>query len=127
MAERHRPLARGQLALAQPEDRARDHEPLDLARPLVDLGDLRVAVEALSGELLRVPVAAENLDRLRRLPACHLRGEELRLRALLGMRPALLLEPRGPVDEQARSVELRRHVGELPLDRLEVGDAFAEL
>src|SRR3712207_8938909 len=48
---------------------SRDHEPLDLARPLVDLGDLRVAVVALDGELLRVAVAAQDLDRLGRLAA----------------------------------------------------------
>src|SRR5439155_17390146 len=70
----------------QAEDRARDDDALDLARPFVDLGDLRVAVVALDGELLRVAVAAENLDRLRRLAARHLGREELRLRARLGHR-----------------------------------------
>src|SRR5438132_14067877 len=54
--------------LAQPEDRPGDHEPLDLARPLVDLRDLRVAVVALNRKLLGVPVSAEDLDRLARLP-----------------------------------------------------------
>ena len=51
------------------EQRPRDHEPLDLARALVDLGDLRVAVVALGRELLRVAVAAEDLDRLAGLVA----------------------------------------------------------
>src|SRR5579872_3555434 len=92
----------------------RDDEPLDLTRPLVDLGDLRVAVVALDRELLRVAVAAEDLDRLAGLAARHLRREELRLRALLGVRQALLLAPRGAVDEQPRGVDLGRHVGELP-------------
>src|SRR5262245_6000930 len=68
-------------ALGQSENRARDHEPLDLARALVDLGDLGVAVVALDRELLRVAVAAEDLDRLGRLPARHLGGIELRLGA----------------------------------------------
>src|ERR671933_2919621 len=86
-------------ALLQPEDRARDHEALDLARALVDLRDLRVAVVALDGELLRVAVATEDLDRLRRLPPRHLRREELRLRALLHVGPARLLQPRGAVHE----------------------------
>src|SRR5919109_5325225 len=111
----------------QPEDRARDHEPLDLARPLVDLGDLRVAVVALDRELLRVAVAAEDLDRLARVAAGHLRREELRLRALLGVREALLLAPGGAIREQTRGVDLRRHVRELPLDRLELCDALPEL
>src|SRR5215218_1591198 len=64
------------------EDLARDHQALDLARALVDLRDLRVAVVALERELLRIPVAAEDLDRLRGLAARHLRREQLRLRAL---------------------------------------------
>src|SRR4051794_26928767 len=118
--------ARG-LTLLRAEDRARDHEPLDLARPLVDLRDLRVAVVALDRELLRVAVAAEDLDRLRRLAAGHLRGEELRLRALLRVRAALLLQPRGTQHEQPRGVDLHRHVGELVLDRLLGGDRLPEL
>src|SRR5206468_3682944 len=40
---------------------ARDHEPLDLLRSLVDLGDLRVAHEALGRVLLDVAVATEDL------------------------------------------------------------------
>src|SRR5204862_6524792 len=100
-----------EIALAEGEDRAGDHEPLDLARALVDLRDLGVAVEALHRELLRVAVAAEDLDRLGSLPPRHLRCEQLCLRAFLGMRSALLLQPRGPVDEQAGGVDLRRHVG----------------
>src|SRR5713101_5421892 len=44
--------------VGEPQNRARDHEPLDLARPLVDLGDLRVTVVPLDRELLGVPVAA---------------------------------------------------------------------
>src|SRR6478736_1413614 len=75
------------------EQRAGDHEPLDLARSLVDLGDLRVAVVALDRELLRIPVAAEDLDRLAGLPPGRLRREELRLRALLRVRPPLLPQP----------------------------------
>src|SRR3954447_927318 len=64
------------------EQRSRDHEPLDLRRPLVDLGHLGVAVVALDGELLRVAVTAEHLDRLARLRPRHARGEQLGLRAL---------------------------------------------
>src|SRR5437764_6905631 len=99
--------AGGERPVAHPEDGARDHEPLDLARPLVDLGDLRVAVVALDRKFLRVPVAAEDLDRLARLPPRRLGGEELGLRAFLTVRPALLLQPRRAVDEEPRSVDLR--------------------
>ncbi len=46
-----------------PRDRARDHELLDLGGALEDVVDLGVAVPALDGELARVAVAAEDLDR----------------------------------------------------------------
>src|SRR5262245_30101483 len=72
--------------LVRREDRPGDHEPLDLARAFVDLRDLRVAVVALDREFLRVAVAAQDLDRLGRLPSSHLGGEELRLGALLRVR-----------------------------------------
>src|SRR5207302_6230413 len=45
---------------------ARDDDALDLAGALVDLHDLRVTEEALDGELARVAVAAEDLDRVGR-------------------------------------------------------------
>src|SRR5919106_2934480 len=97
----------GRRLTLQLQDLPRDHDPLDLARALVDLGDLRVAVVPLDRELLRVAVAAEDLDRLGGLTAGHLRREELRLRTGLGMRLAALLQPGGAVDEQAGPGELR--------------------
>src|SRR5205823_9411596 len=96
--------------LLQAENRAGDHEALDLARPLVDLRDLRVAVVTLDRELLRVAVAAEDLDRLARLAPRHLRGEQLRLRSRLGVSPLVLLQPRRAMDEQPGRVDLYRHV-----------------
>src|SRR3954452_19993530 len=108
------------------EERPRDHEPLDLRRPLVDLGDLGVAVVALGRELLRVAVAAEDLDRLAGLAAGDGGGEELGLRALDGVGPARLLQARGAPDERARRLDLGLHVGELVLNRLEAGDRAAE-
>src|SRR5919204_6864241 len=59
-----RPRANRQRPLRQAEDRSRDDEPLNLARPLVDLGDPRVPVIPLDGKLLRVAVPTEDLDRL---------------------------------------------------------------
>src|SRR3954447_7434633 len=97
---------------------AGDHEPLDLARALVDLGDLGVAVVALGRELLRVAVAAEDLDRLARLAARDAAGEQLGLRALDGVRAAGVLQTRRAPDQRARRLDLRLHVGELVLDRL---------
>src|SRR5260370_39750859 len=43
-----------------------DDELHDLARALVDLGDLRVAVVALRREVFEVPVAAEDLHAVAR-------------------------------------------------------------
>jgi hypothetical protein len=107
------------------EQRAGDHEPLDLARALVDLGDLRVAVVALGGELLRVAVAAEDLDRLAGLAARDGAREQLRLRALDRVRLAGLLEPAARQSARGR-LDLRLHVGELLLDRAEPRDRAAE-
>ena len=76
------PRACPSLARGLAQQRAGDDEPLDLARALVDLGHLRVAVVALDRELLGVAVAAEDLDRLAGPVARDARGEELGLRAL---------------------------------------------
>src|SRR2546429_7241394 len=46
------------------EQVAGDDHPLDLVRPLVDLGDLRVAHHALHRVLAHVAVASEHLDRV---------------------------------------------------------------
>src|SRR3954471_2582555 len=114
------------LARCIAQEGAGDDEPLDLARALVDLGDLRVAVVALGRELLRVAVAAEHLDRLAGLAAGHRAREQLRLRALDAVRPAGLLEARRTPDQRARRLDLGLHVGQLVLDRLEAGDRAAE-
>src|SRR4051795_4017664 len=108
------------------QQRPRDHEPLDLARALVDLGHLRVAVVALGRELLRVAVAAEDLDRLARPLARDPAREQLRLRTLDRVRMARLLQARRAPDERARGLDLGLHVGELLLDRLERADRTAE-
>src|SRR2546426_9417867 len=117
----------GKLAVGVTEDAPCDHQALNLAGSFVDLRDLGVAEVALHRELLRVAVAAEDLDRLGRLAARLLGREELRLGALLLVRLTLLLQPRRPVREQPRGVDLGRHVRELELDRLELGDPPSEL
>ena len=55
---------------AQVQQLASDHEPLDLARPLPDLGQLGVAQVALDLVLGDVAVAAVDLDRGVRRPGC---------------------------------------------------------
>src|SRR4051812_13124686 len=119
---------RGRSAVARDvaEQRPGDHEALDLARALVDLGHLRVAVVALGREFLRVAVAAEHLDRLARPLARDAAREQLRLRALDRVRVARLLQARRAPDERAGGLDLGLHVGELLLDRLEAADRPAE-
>src|SRR5436305_2284924 len=114
------------VACGLAQQRAGDHEPLDLARPLVDLGDLRVAVVALGGELLRIAVAAQHLDRLAGLASRDGTGEELGLRALDGVRAARLLEARSAVSEGPGGLDLGLHLGKLVLDRLEAPDRSPE-
>ena len=77
---------------------AGDHEPLDLVRALVDLGDLRVAHHPLDRVLLHVPVPAEHLDGVGRHRHRGVGAEELRDRREL--------RQLGPVD--ARVDQLRR-------------------
>src|SRR5258707_209708 len=67
---------RSALSRRLAQQRPGDDQALDLARALVDLGDLGVAVVALGGELAGVAIAAEHLDRLARPVAGHARGEE---------------------------------------------------
>src|SRR5438874_7936758 len=116
-------MTRGGVAL---EDLARDDQSLDLTRALVDLRDLCIAVVALDRKLLRVAVPAEDLDRFARLATCHLGSKQLRLRTFLCVRESVLLAPSCSVDEQPGGVDLRRHVGELPLNRLKVSDPLPE-
>src|ERR1022692_3094329 len=66
---------------------ARDHEPLDLLRALVDLRDLRVAHEALDRVLLDVAVAAEDLHRVGGDSHRHVAALQLRHRGDLRQLP----------------------------------------
>src|SRR5579862_9825099 len=105
----------------------RDDHPLHLVRTLADLEDLLVAVEPRDRELLHEAVATVDLeggvdDSVREDPR-----EELRLCGGERVIAALILEPRRAVDELAAGVDLRRHVRELELDRLELRDRLAEL
>src|SRR5262249_14834927 len=76
------------------EQRARDHEALDLGGALVDLHDARIAVEAFDRVFLHVAVAAVDLDRLVGDPVRGLAGVELGHRRLARERTSAILEPR---------------------------------
>src|SRR5881227_1588950 len=81
---------------------AADDEPLDLARALADLEDLRVAVEAADRRLVDETRAAEDLRRVASGVDRGFGRVELRHRRGLLERSPAVLEPRRLVGEQAR-------------------------
>src|SRR5215210_2602995 len=107
---------------------AGDHEPLDLVRALVDLRDLRVAHHALDRVFLHVAVAAEHLHRVggdlhRDVGAVELRHRrDLRQLGAVG---ALVDQPAALVEQSARGLAFRLHVGERGRDQLVLRDRLA--
>ena len=63
--------------------RPSDHEPLDLARALVDLADADVAINAFDGEISHIPVTTVDLQRRGTHTLRHLGREQLRHRCFL--------------------------------------------
>src|SRR5882757_6726919 len=103
-----------------------DHHALDLGGPLADQKEWGVAVEALDLVLLRVAVAAVDAERVLDVFLPRLRGEELGHPGLEVGALAGVLHPRRFAGDQAGRLQARRHVGELELDRLVLGDRLAE-
>jgi hypothetical protein len=87
--------------------------PLHLVRALADLEDLLVAVEPRDRELVHEAVAAVDLERRSSRAVRQLARVELRHRGLAREVAALVLQPRGAVDERAAGLDLRRHVASL--------------
>ncbi len=104
-----------------------DYVSLDLVRAFVDLGDLGVAHHPLDGVLADVAVAAEHLDRVGGDPHRRVAGEQLGHRGFArDTRGALILGPGGAIDQQRRSVDLHRHVGDVALHHLQIAKRRAE-
>src|SRR6266851_1633095 len=122
----------GRKDLLRPRHRPRqpefpgDQHPLHLGRSLADLQDLCVPEMAGHGELLDVAVAAVDLDRFPGTLHRHLGGEQLRHRGLGLVAAALLAQPCPLVDLVTGGGDLRRHVGQLELDRLVGADLLAK-
>src|SRR5919197_4913837 len=116
----------GCAKILQPEV-PRDDHALHFVGPLADLEHLLVAVEPRDRVLVHEAIAAVDLQGVVRDPVGELAREELRHRRRLPVGTTLVLEPRSLVDEPARGLDLRRHVHELELDRLEGGDRLPEL
>src|SRR5439155_9219021 len=101
--------------------------PLDLVGTFVDLGYFSVAEVALDWEVLEVAIAAEYLDGVGRHAHGDIAGEELGDRRLAGAGEVPAAQVRGAEVEEPRRVDLRRHVRQHHLDRLELADRLAEL
>src|SRR6185369_13736228 len=129
----------GERALQQ---LARDDQPLDLARPLVDAERPHLAVDALhdraDDDALpavdldgAVDDAARRLGRLelgeRRSGAGALEAGVVGLRRAAGRLGERVEEPRRAAHREARELEIGEAVGEVGLQELEVGERLAEL
>src|SRR5690348_6535905 len=105
----------------------RNYNSLNFRGPFTDLTDLRVTHEALDRIVLRVAVTAVDLHGFDRRAHRELGAEELGHRCFLAIRPSVLREPSCMEHQVLSGLDLRRHVGELELNTLEVGDRLAEL
>src|SRR5215217_7982224 len=105
----------------------RNDDALNLARPFVDGGDAGVAVHALDRVVARVAIAAMNLDGVGADAVSGFRGVELRYRSVeASLFVSGVFHRGGAQREQTRGVGFGRHVSQLELNRLELGDRLAE-
>src|SRR5439155_16549562 len=105
----------------------RDDHALHLARALADLHELHVTKDALDGMIAQVSVAAEDLYRVQGDRRRGLRREELRLRGCDAELLAAVGEPRCPMGQQARGLQLHSHIRQLLLNRPMARERLAEL
>src|SRR6185312_16714142 len=96
-------------------------------RAFADGAELHIAVELLRWVVFDEAVAAVELHGLVADAHGYFAGVELGHAGFAGDALARVLEHGGALGEQAGGVEFGGHVGELPLDPLELGDGFAEL
>src|SRR5438128_204576 len=108
------------------ENRTRDDEPLDLGGPFVDFRDALIPVQLPHHVILDESVAAVNLNRGVDGSMGRLRREELRDARFVRVPLPTIFQVRGAVGQQPGRVDFRRHVRELPLDRLEIRDLLSE-
>src|SRR3990170_5572676 len=109
-----------------PKNRTRNGEPLNFRGALIQFRDSLVPVQLLDDVVLDESVPAMDLDRVVHGPVRGLAREQLRRARLVRVLNAAVLHPRGSVCEDPRGLDFRRHVRELPLDRLELRDLLAE-
>src|SRR6266516_3148820 len=114
--------------LAQiPQQGARDHNALDLVRSLEDLRHLDIAHVAFDRVVAHVAGATQHLDRVGGDLHSHIGGEAFSHRCVQAGVLSLIDLVRGLVDQEARGLDLHRHIREHKLDALEDADRMAEL
>ncbi len=101
--------------------------PLDFAGALPDAFDARVAPDPLQGQVVHQAHAAMDLDRFVGDESQHLCRFQLGHRHVLVGHGALVVFPACLKDHQVGSLQLRRHIGKLEGDALELADLLAEL
>src|SRR5688500_12217443 len=113
--------------LAFGQDMAGDDDFLDLAGAVVDLGDLGVAEVAFDVVALQVAAATEDLDGVRRVLHAVVAAEDLGHGGFPREAHALPAHGGGAPGEPPPGLDLGRHLSQHELDRLQVGERFAEL
>src|SRR6266536_1968765 len=104
----------------------RDDQAHDVARPVPDLVELRIAEPLLDGRVAHVARAAQRLHGGPRREPGGLRSRQLRHRRLGREWAPLVGELRGVPGQQARLVELQLRVSESERDGLELVDRLPE-
>src|SRR6185503_1815428 len=115
------------LTLLPPKQLPADDQPLDFAGALANRAELHVAEVLLRWVVLHEAVAAMDLNALFGDTDGNLARIELGNRRL-ERRPfdLAVAHPCGAVGEQARGLNPRHHVRDLPANRLELADSLAE-
>src|SRR5580698_5862456 len=104
-----------------------DDHALNLAGTFSDGAELHVAIELFYWIVFDEAVAAEELNGLVADFYSYFAGEEFGHGGFARGAAVRIFEHGGALGEQARGVELSGHVGQFPLDALELGDGFAKL
>src|ERR687884_1007279 len=127
MPQRRIPLITHYSSLLTSEYLSRDDDALNLAGALADGAELRIAPVLFRRVIFDVAIAAVYLHGLLRYANGDFAGVELGHRGLFRRRLAGVLQGGGLIRQQARRFDLCRHVGELELNRLELGNRAPEL
>src|SRR5579885_2943640 len=108
------------------EKLASNHQALDLAGALADQHQRGIAVVAFDVKLSGVAKAAKDAHDLQGDVLAHLGGEELGHAGLQVAALAAILLACCLLDQQASRLDARRHIGQLELDGLVLGDRLPE-